>query len=121
MQQRLAVARALLHGPRVLLLDEPFTGLDQQGREQFSHLLHGLRSGERTVVMTTHDIDEGLSHSDRVAVLARGRIALETSTAGLDHARFQTLYREAVARDQTAQAGSSERDPRDAPETPGRG
>ncbi len=110
MQQRLAVARALLHEPRVLLLDEPFTGLDQQGREQLSLLLRGLRDGKRTVVMTTHDIDEGLSLSDRVAVLARGRIAVETSTAGLDHAGFQALYREALAREQAAPDGRVEQE-----------
>jgi heme exporter protein A len=105
MQQRLAVARALLHDPRVLLLDEPFTGLDQQGREHLSGLLRDLRSGERTIVMTTHDIDEGLGLSDRLAVLARGRVALETSAAGLDHASFQALYREAVTREQPAPPG----------------
>ncbi len=97
MQQRLAVARALLHDPRVLLLDEPFTGLDQQGREQLSGLLHRLRDGERTVVMTTHDIAEGLDLSDRLAVLARGRVALEVCAAGLDCPSFQTLYRDALA------------------------
>jgi heme exporter protein A len=97
MQQRLAAARALLHDPRVLLLDEPFTGLDQQGREQLSMLLRGLRDGERTIVMTTHDIDEGLGLADRVAILARGRVALQTATTGLDHRSFDALYREACA------------------------
>jgi heme exporter protein A len=96
MQQRLAVARALLHDPRVLLLDEPFTGLDPQGREQLSGLLHGLRDGERTVIMTTHDLDEGLDLSDRVAILARGKVALDLPAAGLDHAVFRALYRETL-------------------------
>jgi heme exporter protein A len=104
MQQRLAVGRALLHSPRVLLLDEPFTGLDQQGREQLSSLLRGLKGKDRTVVMATHDIEEGLSLSDRVAVLARGKIALETGTPGLDVAGFEALYREAIARGQAAVA-----------------
>jgi heme exporter protein A len=97
MQQRLAAARALLHDPRVLLLDEPFTGLDQQGRQQLATLLRGLRNGDRTIVMTTHDIDEGLGLADRVAVLARGRVAAEASTAGLDHRGFEALYRDALA------------------------
>jgi heme exporter protein A len=96
MQQRLAVARALLHDPRVLLLDEPFTGLDPQGREQLSTLLRDLRDGERTVVMTTHDIDEGLHLSDRVAILARGRVAVDRPAAGLDHESFRALYRETL-------------------------
>ncbi len=97
MQQRLAVARALLHDPRVLLLDEPFTGLDQQGREQLSTLLHGLRDGRRTVVMTTHDIAEGLDLSDRLAVLARGTVVLEVGAPGHDPTSFQALYRKALA------------------------
>ena len=57
MLQRLAIGRALLHSPRVLLLDEPFTGLDHQAREKLEVLLGALRDGERTVLMTTHDVD----------------------------------------------------------------
>jgi heme exporter protein A len=98
-RQRLAIARALLHRPRVLLLDEPFTGLDQQARERLAALLGTLRDGERTVVMTTHDVDEGLRLSDRVAVLVRGRLMLETTTHEWERASFLALYRETVAGD----------------------
>jgi heme exporter protein A len=97
MQQRLAVARALLHQPRVLLLDEPFTGLDHQARERLEALLGTLRDGEKTVVMTTHDIDEGLSLSDRVMVLSAGRKVLDAAAPGLDRASFLAQYRDAVA------------------------
>jgi len=96
-QQRLAIARALLHRPRVLLLDEPFTGLDHHARERLAALLSTLRNGERTVVMTTHDIDEGLSLSDRVAVLVRGRLALETRASEFERSSFLARYQEAVA------------------------
>lgn len=75
MMQRLAIGRALLHDPRVLLLDEPFTGLDQQAREKLETLLAALRNGERAVLMTTHDVAARLGFVDRVAVLAGGRIA----------------------------------------------
>jgi heme exporter protein A len=97
MQQRLAVARALLHHPRVLLLDEPFTGLDYQAREKLAALIGSLRDGEKTVIMTTHDIDEGLGLSDRAAVLARGRIVLETTPQASEREAFLAAYREAVA------------------------
>jgi heme exporter protein A len=97
MLQRLAVGRALLHRPRVLLLDEPFTGLDHEARAKLEALLGTLRDGEKTVLMTTHDVDGGLNLSDRVAVLAGGRIALEMPAGGLEHASFLARYGEAVA------------------------
>ncbi len=97
MLQRLAIGRALLHSPAVLLLDEPFTGLDYQAREKLEALLGALRDGERTVLMTSHDVDAGLGLADRAAVLVRGGIALETPTAGLDHAGFLAEYRAATA------------------------
>jgi heme exporter protein A len=98
MQQRLAVGRALLHRPRLLLLDEPFTGLDYHAREKLEAFLRGLNDGERTAIMTTHDVDEGLGLSDRVAVLAGGKIVLECGAR--DHGRddFLACYRDAVSR-----------------------
>jgi heme exporter protein A len=97
MQQRMAVGRALLHRPRLLLLDEPFTGLDYQAREKLETFLRGLNDGERTAIMTTHDVDEGLGLSDRVAVLAGGKIVLECGAR--DHGRdeFLACYRDAVS------------------------
>jgi heme exporter protein A len=97
MLQRLAVGRALLHRPRVLLLDEPFTGLDQQARERLETLLSTLRDGERTVLLTTHDVGGGLGLADRVAVLANGSIAIEMPTTGLDDGAFLDRYREVTA------------------------
>jgi heme exporter protein A len=94
MLQRLAIGRALLHSPPVLLLDEPFTGLDQQAREKLEAVLGALQDGRRTVLMTSHDIDAGLRLADRVAVLAGGRIVLQTPTAGLDPSGFLARYRE---------------------------
>ncbi|MBN1631549.1 MAG: ABC transporter ATP-binding protein [Thermoleophilia bacterium] len=97
MLQRLAVGRALLHRPGVLLLDEPFTGLDQEARVRLESLLRTLRDGEKTVVMTTHDVDGGLDLADRVAVLVGGRIALEMPTGEMGRAAFLACYEEAVA------------------------
>jgi heme exporter protein A len=77
MMQRLSIARAILHEPSVLLLDEPFTGLDQQSAENLIALLHEMHVAGRTVVMSTHELGRGLSAASRVLVLQAGRIALQ--------------------------------------------
>jgi heme exporter protein A len=97
MLQRLAIGRALLHRPRVLLLDEPFTGLDDQAQGKLQALLNALRDGERTVVMTTHDVGSGLGLADHVAVLVRGSIGLEVPAAGLEPGTFIDHYRRLTA------------------------
>jgi heme exporter protein A len=83
MQQRLAIARALIHDPALLLLDEPFTGLDQHASVSLRKMLRGLHGAARTLVMVTHHLDEGLDVSTRVAIMSYGRIAHEESTANL--------------------------------------
>jgi len=75
MKQRLTIARALLHNPRVLLLDEPYTGLDLQGSLVFNQLmLEQIKQGH-IVIMTTHDLSHALPISSRFAFLAIGRVA----------------------------------------------
>jgi ABC-2 type transport system ATP-binding protein len=80
MQQKVAIARALLTSPVLLLLDEPTTGLDPRSKKDVQRLVVGLRhEHDATVVLTTHDMDEADRLCDRVAVLDRGRvIALDT-------------------------------------------
>jgi ABC-2 type transport system ATP-binding protein len=73
-QQRLAVACALVGDPDLLLLDEPTTGLDPQSRRQLWDLIRGLRSQGRTVLLTTHYMDEAERLCDRVAVVDQGRV-----------------------------------------------
>lgn len=91
MQQRLAIARALLHNPPILLLDEPDTGLDQQSAATLKDLLQ-LESKQRTVLMTTHNLERGLEWGDRIAILARMRIVYQTDRANLDAAGFREQY-----------------------------
>jgi heme exporter protein A len=82
-QQRLALARALLHEPPLLLLDEPDTGLDETGQALLAAI---VRDVAPTVVLATHSVERALALADRVVILAAGRVAHDVPTAGLDAA-----------------------------------
>jgi heme exporter protein A len=75
MQQRLAIARALLPDPEVMLFDEPYTGLDPQAADMLDTVLRDVGVRGRTVLLTTHDLARGWALADRVAILVRGVIA----------------------------------------------
>ena len=82
MAQRLLIARALMHAPQVVFLDEPSTGLDPQARLFVWDRVRDLRAGGVTVVLTTHDMDEAAALSDRVGIMDHGRLlALDTPAA----------------------------------------
>ncbi len=82
MAQRLLIARALMHAPEVVFLDEPSTGLDPQARLFVWDRIRELRAGGVTVVLTTHDMDEAAALTDRVGIMDRGRLlALDTPAA----------------------------------------
>jgi heme exporter protein A len=92
MRQRLAIARALLHDPPVLLMDEPYTGLDRQAASMLDVMLQQAGVDSRTVILTTHNLERGLSVSQRAAMLVRGRIVHEMSHEDWDAARFRREY-----------------------------
>jgi len=92
MQQRLAIARAILHDPAVLLLDEPYTGLDVDAAALLDDLLREVAVSGRTVVMTTHDLHRGHALADRIAILSRGKIAFDAPTSTIDPAQLPALY-----------------------------
>ena len=96
LKQRLALARALLHDPEVLLLDEPYTGLDPHASAVLREQLASLKDRHRTVVLVTHNIIQGLELADRVAIQVRGRFSSVTDAASLDLAGFDALYHAAV-------------------------
>ena len=77
MQQRLAIARAILHNPPILLLDEPDTGLDQHATDMLGELLSAVDAGQRTILMTTHNLERGLSLGNRAIILAKGKIVFD--------------------------------------------
>ena len=93
MQQRLSLARALLHDPAILLLDEPYTGLDQHATGMLREVLATLVGRSRTVLMTTHNLERGLELCDRAAILVNGRIVYQASKDNLDVASFREAYR----------------------------
>lgn len=79
MVQRLALARAMLHNPAVLLLDEPYTGLDAYGTALLDDLLREWRAEGRTVVISVHDIAHAATICDRALILSAGRVAAEVA------------------------------------------
>ncbi|HRE27077.1 MAG TPA: ABC transporter ATP-binding protein, partial [Anaerolineales bacterium] len=97
MQQRLAVARALLHQPQVLLLDEPYTGLDPAGTALLDAVLREQAQSGAAVVLTSHDLEHGLALADQVVVLARGRVQLATPSHEFTPEAFMARYAEVVA------------------------
>jgi lipooligosaccharide transport system ATP-binding protein len=83
MQRRLLIARALIHRPEVVLLDEPTVGLDPQIRQELWSLVLALRDEGATVLMSTHYIEEAERLADRVAIMSAGRVVAEGSPAEL--------------------------------------
>ena len=96
MQQRLALARALLHQPELLLLDEPYSGLDPLASDDLSRLLAELREQGCTILLTTHDLGQGIALADRVLVLARSKLVHDSPASEAPQA-FAEAYRRLTA------------------------
>ena len=96
MQQRLAIGRAVLHDPEVMLLDEPHTGLDQEASQMLDRVLVQVAARGRTVVMTSHDLLRSAELASRIDILSRGVIAASYPKASLEPSGLAGLYREVV-------------------------
>ncbi len=98
MRQRLALARTLLHDPSLVLLDEPFTGLDVHASALLRDVLARLKDGRRTVILVTHNLSEGLALANRVAIQNEGRFAFLGDPAEIPQGGEERFYRQTVER-----------------------
>jgi len=92
MQQRVSLARAVLHNPSILFLDEPAVGLDPHASTLIRDILGNINIGSRTVVMTTHNLERGLELGDSVIILNKGKIVYQASKPEIDTINFQQVY-----------------------------
>jgi ABC-type multidrug transport system ATPase subunit len=97
MQQRVSIARAMVHSPQVVLADEPYSGLDESGARSLTALLGELRSSGTAVVIVTHNLAEGLSLATYAAVMQGGKFVRYDAREGIDPGSYSATYREAVA------------------------
>jgi len=77
LHQRLGIARVMLHDPSVILLDEPYTGLDANAVEILNQILDQAAAAGRTIILTTHDLEQGLRGATRAVIIDRGKIVFE--------------------------------------------
>jgi heme exporter protein A len=96
LQQRVSIARAIVHEPSVVLLDEPYTGLDAAGGAALTEMLRLLREARAALVLVTHNVDEGLALATRAAIMLAGRIVRMDENREADVATYQAMYRELV-------------------------
>ncbi len=92
MKQRLSVARAIIHDPAILFLDEPYTGLDQQGIEDLKQLLIAFRNQGKTIILTSHNLYRGLELCNQVGILKSGALIYREDIAKINKDDFQKIY-----------------------------
>jgi heme exporter protein A len=96
MQQRLAIGRAVLHDPDVMLFDEPHTGLDQEASAMLDRVLREVAARGRTVVMTSHDLARSGDLASRFDILSRGMIAASVQRSDIDPNQLLAFYRQTI-------------------------
>jgi heme exporter protein A len=96
MQQRLSIGRAIIHDPKIMFLDEPFTGLDQHGSEEFIKLIWQFHDQGKTVIMASHHLHLGLELCHRAAILKSGRIVYLQDVARISKNDFKQIYSQQI-------------------------
>ena len=97
MQQRLAIGRAVIHDPDVMLFDEPYTGLDQDASAMLDEVLRTVATRGRTVVMTSHDLARAEDLASRFDVLSRGKIAASATKEDFGAGNLLNFYKDVIA------------------------
>ncbi len=99
LQQRVSIARAIVHAPRLLLCDEPYTGLDEVGSAALTTALAERRDNGAALLLVTHNLGEGLALATHAAIMRRGRLVRHEARGALDQASYARAYRELVTSD----------------------
>ncbi len=99
LQQRVSIARAIVHVPRLLLCDEPYTGLDEVGSAALTSALAERRASGAALLVVTHNLSEGLALATHAAIMRRGRLARYESRGEVDASTYASEYRELVTLD----------------------
>jgi heme exporter protein A len=99
LQQRVSIARAFVHNPRIVLLDEPYTGLDALGASALTAALEDLKATGAALILVTHHLEEGLALASSVAVMHQGRFIDVKPRDAIDSTAYGALYRELVGAD----------------------
>jgi heme exporter protein A len=97
LQQRVSIARAMVHQPRLLLCDEPYTGLDDAGSAALTAVLSERREAGAALLLVTHNLTEGLALATQAAIMRRGRFVRHEARELLDPSAYQSQYRELAA------------------------
>lgn len=96
MQQRVSIARAIVNSPVLLLADEPYTGLDESGAQALTTLLRELKQDGASLVLVTHQLNEGLEIADNIAVMVEGSFARYQTSAEVNRSEYAAQYRDMV-------------------------
>lgn len=94
MLQRVSIARALVHDPEIIFLDEPYTGLDSVASRNLTALLTEQLSGNKTIIMVTHDLKIGLELANRVIIIKKGEAVFNEKKENIDSGGFEKIYLE---------------------------
>lgn len=94
MLQRLSIARALIHDPDLLLLDEPFTGLDRSASETLMKHMEAHRANGGSLLLVTHNLERGYNAADKLAIISNGQFVWEADTGNISLDEFKKTYSE---------------------------
>jgi heme exporter protein A len=99
LQQRVSIARAIVHEPRLLLCDEPYTGLDEVGSASLTTALAERRAAGAALLLVTHNLGEGLALATHAAIMRRGRFVRFEARSAVDATSYASAYRDLVTAD----------------------